>query len=164
MNGVIGSQTSSNDWGAPLPFMLHQNIQDAHTPVTSEAARDQLFIGDLERQMAQFEKDYQATLPEVRKRYVLPTDSSVFEFLNDHRGIPQLLIDAFPHLQKYFENTVFALRATCDEYGWENLYVDVLWPSDAGDAIRLLDEFEDEWWLANCRTARGALTFTYRLV
>lgn len=69
-----------------------------------------------------------------------------------------------PHLRKYFPESVLALRAASDEFGWENLYVDILWPGDALEAFRLLDQFCDAWWIANSEPADGALTFTYRLV
>ncbi len=161
MNGVLDSQTSGNDWDIPIQAMLHERIQDVPA---ATVRRQQSFIRDIEVQMQQFERDYRDALTDVRKRYVFPSDTSVAEFLNDHRAMPQLLIDAAPQLRKYFGNTVFALRVTSDEYGWQNLYADAMWPGDARDALRLLDQFEDEWWIANCRPARGALTFTYRLV
>lgn len=162
MNGVLDNQTSGNDWGIPIHPMLHERIQNvpAEIPITN---RQRSFIRDIEAQMQQFEKDYQAAIAEVRKFYVLPTDSSVLDFLNDHRALPQLLIDAAPQLKRYFGDTVFTLRAASDEYGWQNLYADAVWTADARDALRLLDQFEDEWWIPNCRPASGALTFTYRL-
>jgi hypothetical protein len=163
MNGVLDNQVSGNDWGLPIQAMLHEWKQDmpAETP---SIHRQRSFVRDIETQMQQFERDYLSALAGVRKFYVLPTDSSVLDFLNDHRALPQLLIDAAPQLKRYFADTVFTLRATSDEYGWQNLYADAMWAGEASDAIRLLDYFEDEWWIPNCRPARGALTFTYRLV
>ncbi len=164
MNGVLDNQTSGNDWGVPIHAMLHEGVQGVPAATSKAPARQPSFLRDIERQMGQFETDYQAALAEVRKLYVLAADASVLEFLNDHRAVPQLLIDAVPYLRKHFGNTVFVLRSTSDEYGWENLYADAMWPGDARDALQRLDQFEDEWWIANCRPARGALTFTYRLV
>ncbi|HEX3438096.1 MAG TPA: hypothetical protein VHT24_15110 [Pseudacidobacterium sp.] len=162
MNGILDSQTSGNDWDAPIQAMLHERIQEV--PAVMPIRHQQSFINDIEAQMQQFERDYRDALTGVRKLYVFPSDTSVAEFLNDHRAVPQLLIDAAPWLKKYFGNTVFSLRVTSDEYGWQNLYADAMWSGDARDALQLLDQFEDEWWIANCRPARGALTFTYRLV
>jgi hypothetical protein len=163
MNGVLGNQISSNDWSAQTHAMLHEGIQD--TPAAAPISRNQRsIIRDLEAQMQQFERDYLTAIQELRKSYVLPTDSSVLDFLNDHRALPQLLIEAAPQLKRYLGDTVFSLRVSSDEYGWQNLYADVMWSSDARAAVRLLDQFEDEWWIANSRSARGALTFTYRLV
>jgi hypothetical protein len=163
MNGVLDNQTSGNDWVVPNHVMLHERMQSvaANTPV---ARVQHSFIRDLETQMQQFEQDYQAAIAELRRSYVLPADSSVLDFLSDHRALPQLLIEAAPHLKRYFANTVFNLRAESDEYGWQNLYADAMWAGDARDAVRHLEQFEDGWWLQNCRPARGVLTFTYRLV
>jgi hypothetical protein len=114
--------------------------------------------------MAEYEREYAEHLSEVPKLYVLPGNGSVEELLNDHRHLPQILIAAMPQLRKLFGDTVFALRTSADEFGWQNLYVDALWPGDAMDAFRLLDKFGDDWWIANSRPARGIITFTYRLV
>jgi len=163
MNGVLDNQKSGNDWGSPIHAMLHERIQNipAETHITYGQCS---FIRDLEAQMQQFERDHQAAIADVRKFYVLPTDLPVLDFLNDHRALPQLLIDAAPQLKRYFADTIFALRAESDEYGWQSLYADALWTGDARDAVTRLDQFEDEWWIPNCLPARGALAFTYRLV
>lgn len=163
MNGILDNQMSGNDWGIPIHAMLHESIQNVSSE-TSLAHGQKSFIRDIEEQMQQFEKDYQGAVAEVRKFYVLPADDSVLSFLNDHRALPQLLVDAAPQLQRYFGNTVFALRTSTDEYGWQSLYADAMWHGDARDSLRLLDEFEDKWWIPNCWPARGALAFTYRLI
>ena len=163
MNGLLDNQTSGNDWGVPVHAMLHERSQNLPFD-TSVSNRQRSSLLELEAQMRQFERDHQTAITEVRKFYVLPTDSSVLDFLNEHRALPQVLIDAAPQLGRYFGDTVFALRATSDEDGWQNLYADALWPGDALDAIRLLDRFEDDWWIPNCRQAGGNLTFTYRLI
>lgn len=84
-------------------------------------------------------------------------------------GIPSLPSkpydnQALPHLREHFGNIVFALRATSDEYGWQRLYVDALWPGDSTDAFLAIDRFQDAWWIANSHMTAGHLTFTYRLV
>lgn len=117
-----------------------------------------------DQQAQPFEGDYQGAIAEVRNLYVLPSDSSALDFLNDHPALPQLLIDASPQLKKYFGDTVFALRVSSDEDGWETLFADALWSGDAREALLLLDRFEDEWGIPNWQPARGSLIFTYRLV
>ncbi len=161
MDGLLGSQLSDNDWLTPAP-QIRAHIQDAST--TGHTGVQSSILQGLEAQMAQHEREYVAHLEDLAKLYVIPTDGSVTEFLNDHRAVPQILIAGLPHLRKHFPDAVLALRTTSDEFGWENLYVDVLWPGDALEAFRLLDQFGDDWWIANSLQARGALTFTYRLV
>jgi hypothetical protein len=162
MNGLLDNQTSGNEWGTPISSMQHERGQDS--PLKWHPVAQRSLLKDFEEQMAQYEREYAAHLDDVRKLYVMPPDTAVAEFLNDHRALPQMLITAVPHLRKLFGDTVFVLRATADEFGWQNLYVDAMWHGDALEAFRLLDVFGDEWWIANSAPARGALTFTYRLV
>lgn len=162
MNLLVDNQTSGNDWGPLIQPMLHERAQES--PIQWPAITQRSILKDFEEEMAHFEREYQAHIKELRRLYVLPSDGSVVAFLNVHRALPPILISAMPQLRRIFRDTVFALRADSDEYGWENLYVDALWSRDAYEAFHLLDRFSDEWWIANSRPARGALTFTYRLV
>jgi hypothetical protein len=163
MNGVFDNQTSGNDWTSTVGSMLHEREQDQLEP---EIVRHQRNVLDnFEREMSRYEIDHRATVAEVAKSYVMPRDNSVQDFLDSHRMLPQLLIQANSHLQKAFgDTTVFSLRATCDEYGGQSLFVDALWPGNAADAYAALDRFEDNWWVAHCHMAVGHLNFTYRLV
>jgi len=162
MNGqLVYDQTSGDNWGVLPKVMLHEQMQSHLIPPPHEHAS---VFDDLEFQMAQQEAEHTDFVLEIAKCYVLPSDSSVIDFLKAHRVLPQLLIEAVPHLQKRFGNTVFALRATSDEYGWETLYVDARWPGNAADVLAAIDRFEDDWWIANSHVASGALNFTYRLI
>jgi hypothetical protein len=162
MNGLLDNQTSGNEWAPPVPAMQHERSQVSS--VKWYPADQRFVLKDFERQMAQYEREYAEHLADVRKLYVMPSDTSVADFLNNHRALPQILMAAMPQLRKLFGDTVFALRATSDEFGWENLYVDTLWPGDALEVFGLIDQFSDSWWIANSAPARGALTFTYRLI
>jgi len=122
-------------------------------------------LNDLEEQMAEFEAAHRKIVHEILKWYVLVCHTSVIAFLDGHRTIPQLLIQAAPRLREYFgESTVFSLRVVVDEYGWQMLYAEVIWPGKVGDLVTALDRFEDEWWIPNSSAAYGSLTFTYELV
>jgi hypothetical protein len=163
MNGYLDSQTSGNDWASPIHIMLHEIPQIASSVPTLGTRRS--ILSGLEQQMAEFEADHQEIIGEVQKLYVMSNDSSVIAFLDGHRTIPQLLIQAAPRLQEHFgESTVFSLRAVIDEYGWQTLYAVIVWPGKVDDVVMALDRFEDEWWIANSTPASGSLTFTYELV
>jgi hypothetical protein len=162
LSEFLDSQVSGNTWNQPPIPMAYQEFQQS--VIRTEPPLQYDFLRDVERQMAAFDADHRALVDEIRKSYVLPKDSSVTEFLDAHRTIPALLIRAVPHLREYFGNTVFALRATSDEYGWQSLYADAIWPGDAHDAVVAIDQFEDAWWIANSHEGLGNLTFTYRLV
>lgn len=162
MNGVFDKQTSGNDWTQVIGAMLHEREQDQIAPVSPKRQRH--ILHDLEQQMVRHEQEHITMVEEVARNFAVPRDNSVQNFLSAHRVLPQFLIQALPHLREHFGNVVFALRATSDEYGWQRLYVDALWPGDSIEAFRAIDRFQDAWWIANSHMTAGHLTFTYRLV
>ena len=111
-----------------------------------------------------YAEDYQVALNDVRKHYVFPPDSSVEDFLTEHRPLTQVLLDAVPSLEKYFgAKTVFRLRAPIDEDGDQTLYAVVVWPGEVRDVRDALAKFDAEW-LAQSSFSSVDLTFTYELV
>jgi hypothetical protein len=68
------------------------------------------------------------------------------------------------HLREFFGDVLFSLRATGDEYGWQQLYVDIHWAGTSDEAFQAIDRFQDGWWIAHSNMTAGHLTFTYRLV
>ena|SRR6185312_8513974 len=163
MNGLLEyTQTAGGEWRGTSAEMLYHPLQEA---VESSTPRQQITdFTYLEEEMRRFESDYDALICEVRKCYVMPSDPSVEVFFRRSRSLPHLLVEAVPHLRRFFGDTVFALRHTSDEYGFQVLMVDALWPGEARDAERAIDAFEDAWWIGNSRSAFGGLIFTYRLV
>lgn len=159
----LDNQVSGNIWSqSPLPMVYQELQQVAIGPAPAEQ-RD--IFRDFEKQMAAFETQHEAALAELRKQYVLPGDSSVLDYLREHRAIPQLLILATPQLKSHFGTAaVFTLRAPIDESGVRTLYAVAMWPGNVRDAKNALDRFDDAWWIANSRQASGNLYFTYELV
>lgn len=162
MNGVFDKQTSGNDWTPVIHSMLHQREQEQLPKQQLEQQR--IVLDDLEQQMARYEADHQAMLGEVARCYVMPKDNSVRRFLNAHRALASILLQALPRLRDQFGDTVFALRQTSDEDGWQNLCIDAIWSGNAAEAYAAIDRFEDAWWVANSHMGAGRLIFTYRLV
>jgi hypothetical protein len=155
-------QVSGNNWDQAVIPMAYQQHQ--HMVIRREPREQHDLFTDLENQAA-FEAQHEAALAELRKQYVLPADSSVVEFLRQHRALPQLLILAAPQLRVHFSaDAVFTLRAPMDESGVRTLYAVAMWPGKARDAKGALDNFDDAWWIANSRQASGNLYFTYELV
>lgn len=160
MNVYLESQVSGNDWAEP---MLEDFLRFASSPRGVDSGQSSL--NNYEDQMAEFESDHRNIIHEVLKLYVLSNDEAVKEFLDGHRTIPQLLIQAAPRLQEHFgEATVFSLRVVVDEHDWQTIYAVVIWPGKAEDVVTALDEFEENWWIQNSNPASGDLTFTYELV
>jgi hypothetical protein len=164
-------QVSGNDWTAPPPEMLYQLVQDLapiHPPNPQPRIDEQYaqrIQEQIERQMAQFEADHEAAVTELHRSYVFLNDHAIRSFFKSHRTAPQLLLEAAPHLRQNFgAGAVFKLRAMIDEYGAQTLYAVAVWPGDVRDVRIALEQFDEQWWIANSRHASGDLTFTYELV
>jgi hypothetical protein len=171
MNGLLDSQVSGNDWALRGQELWRQNYQDnaAPAPISDDRIHAHQFAQhvqrQLEEQMAQFAANHEAAMADLQRSYVFVNEPVVREFFISHRTAPHILLEAVPHLQRYFKNaTIFNLRATVDEYGAQTLYAVALWPGSVQDARAALDLFDDNWWIANSRQAAGDLTFTYELV
>lgn len=165
MSNLLEKQTSGNEWPTPEQGGILQPLQTPQQPPSLALRQQQRSIFDnLEAQMVRFAQEHQESLKVVKGFYIFPKDSPVLQFMNSHRGIPQLLADAVPHLRKHFPQTVFTLRSTLDDSGSPMLYAVALWPGEPHDAVVALDQFDDEWWLANAYPAGRFLTFTYDLI
>jgi hypothetical protein len=155
------NQTSGNDWSRRTGTRVYHRQKAAPAP----PPRIQLSeFAELETQMERYEDEHRKLIDKIRSLYVIQDEPFVFEFLRDHRLLPQVLVDAEPHLRQFFKNSVFSLRTISDEHGWDMLYSFVEWAGEPGDALHALNAFDDAWWLANSYPAGSGLTFTYRLV
>jgi hypothetical protein len=156
-------QTSGVHWPDPTPVPLYRSLQE--TPPRSEPRHGVELFEDLETQMSDYSAQYEDVLSEVRKHYVLPTDSLVLNFLTEHRAIPQVLLAAVPQVKACFgADAVFNLRAPLDESGSRTLYAVAMWPGKSQDVRNALTKFDNDWWMAHAGQAAGYLTFTYELV
>lgn len=153
--------------GIQLPKAPSGLLYEPHweRPRWSVPQQDTAIFECLEKQMAEFAVQHRARLDELRKHYVLPGDSSVIDFLSEHRTIPEILLNAAPQLRSCFgADAVLNLRAPIDEAGSRTLYAVVIWSCAFRDVRNALDRFDSEWWLAHARQAGGHLVFTYELV
>ena len=163
MNVYQTVQTSGNFWPPLTAPLLYQASQG--TPCRPSAQHGISLFQGLEEQMAEHAAQHEDLLKEVRKHFVLPADSSVIDFLTEHRAIPQILLEAVPWLKRGFgPNAVFHLRAPVDDSGSRTLYAVTMWPGTVRDVRDALEKFDDTWWIAWSRRASGYLTFTYELV
>ena len=146
----------------PAKAWPHQNL---HVRPRPEARMSAVILDEnLQTQMAEFAKR-EALFKEILQHYVLPSDSSVTDFLMAHRTIPQILLGAVPQLKGSFGgNAIFHLRAPIDDSGVRTLYAVAIWPGKLSDVRAALANFDDQWWIANSPQAAGHLVFTYELV
>lgn len=163
MNAYQELQNSGIHWQDRTPARLYQPFQEA--PRWPEPRRRAAIFEGLEKQTAKFAARHEAVLSDVRKHYVLPVDTSVRDFLTEHRTIPQILLEAAPQLKAYFGvDAVFNLRAPVDEAGSRTLYAVAMWPGQLRDVRDALARFDSDWWMVRAGHAAGYLTFTYELV
>lgn len=163
MNAYQAVQNSGIHWPGRQPAALYEPFQAAPR-WPGPRHRNAIFEG-LEKQMAESAAQHEAVVNEVRRCYVLSADAPVRAFLAEHRTIPQILLEAAPHLKVYFGgNAVFNLRVPIDEAGSRTLYAAVMWPGELRDVRQALARFDDNWWMARAGQAAGYLTFTYELV
>jgi len=169
MNAYAPCQTSGGDWPGPnhAGNLLAELGRESQANVTARPRRKQedLILEDFERQMAESAVERGALIAELKKFFVLSGDASVKSFLFEHRSLPQLLLEAVSELKTYFgPETVFQLRAPTDEFGSQTLYAVAVWPGAAAEVRRILENFDEGWWLPRSHQAAGYLTFTYELV
>jgi hypothetical protein len=91
----------------------------------------------------------------------------VFDFLNENSLLVDILNEAAPKLQNVFGDQVeVELELFSDpESPIDNeLFARVLTRLRAGEALDLLDRFDDEWWLDESPKARCLLNFALRYI
>lgn len=120
---------------------------------------------ELERQMVEFGARGDALLEEVAKNYVMPDYSSVRETLDEHKILPEILVEGVPYLKRFFgADSLFTLRTSADTSGTVMLYAVVLWPRELAAVREAVEQFDSTWWIARSGQASGYLVFTYELI
>lgn len=118
---------------------------------------------ELERQMVEFGARSDALVERVAKNYVMSGYSSVREILNEHKILPEILVEGVPYLKRFFGlDSIFMLRTSSDA-GTAVLYAVVLWPGELVAVREALEQFDSTWWIARSGQASGHLVFTYEL-
>lgn len=101
----------------------------------------------------------------LEETYVLDDRSAVCAFLNRHRIVKDLLIEAQVPLNTSFNHlTVKKLMLVEDEEGFVTLFCIILFPGGVEEARRALHTFDDSWWLIRSEKARGLLNFDFDLI
>ncbi len=163
MNGSIDSQTSDNHWDASVRTMLHNTLQEA-VPQVADQRTQQLFIDDLERQMADHEADFARVLAQLQKFFVFVDQEEIANFLRSNRPLATILLDSVPAFAEAFHGSPIALDVMTEEGASRTIYALALWHGDRASARQALNSFDERWWLANMRKAAGRVVFDYELM
>jgi hypothetical protein len=157
-------QDSGNNSVQTTPFVFHDGV-GGWRGLPHQQAQGTSTVAIPSKKMADFEAADHSYQTEIRKTFIFPSDSSVITFLNEHRTLPEILLEAAQHLRTSFgADAIFNLRTPIDESGERTLYAVVMWPGTVEAVRAALASFDDIWWLANSRRTSGHLTFTYELV
>lgn len=119
-----------------------------------------------ELEMAAFQAEHKRSLAEIERQFIFDGDRTpIVEFLDQHRTIPQIVLESVVPLKQQFGPDVnFMLRAPLEDDGLRMLYVVVPWAGTVEAARDALARFDEAWWLAHSYQASGHLTFVYELV
>jgi hypothetical protein len=86
----------------------------------------------------------------LQEMYNIGHTDSVFSFLEDYPHLEPILSDAYEHLVKHFGKTLQALELSFEfDEDTDEEYLLVLVKSSAQpkDALKMMDAFDDDWWL-----------------
>jgi hypothetical protein len=100
------------------------------------------------------------------KGYISIEPSSVSNFLQAHQELISLLNEAYKELRKHFSSEDLKLELVTDPEIAEDrqLFVYIFTSISVTDALRKLDEFDEQWWLEQVDRANGLLNFNLRFV
>ncbi len=97
--------------------------------------------------------------------YISIEPSSVSSFLQAHQELISLLNEAYKELRKYFSSEDLKLELVTDpEIAEDRLFVYIFTSLSVTDALRKLDEFDEQWWLEQLDRANSLLNFNLRFV
>ncbi len=103
-----------------------------------------------EIQITEATQQHCSAIDHVKKEFVFRNAAAVSSFLEDHRTVPQGLIEALPDLRKHFgQDTVFALEVWAEE-GVRELYVFAIWYGAASEGMQSTIAFNEAWAERSC--------------
>jgi hypothetical protein len=163
MNGALDSQVSGNQWEHVPLRMLHDVLRQTN-PMAVAQKDQQLFIEDLERQMADHDADFAEIITILKRLFVFTEQEEVEAFLRSNRVLTTILIDSATPFAEAFPKTPIALDVMTEEGAPRTIYALALWHGERSTAKQALNAFDERWWLANMRKAAGRIVFDYELM
>ena len=101
----------------------------------------------------------------VAQHYVYDISSEVTAIINEHPQVAQTLIDAIPHIKKFFgEEVSVALRVSCDQESDPTLSANIQTTMGVSEARAARKSFYASWWMRQPDTDGCILTFNLEYV
>ena len=162
----IVQATNASDWeeaNARSPSMTGA-LLNPQVGTESDATSGTFFNSyeaDLKREQQELAND----ISMLYRLYLIDHPRTVSTFLQSHRTISSVLIEAEPYLKKSFGPKVLSgIRVISDEQEAGSIRVSVNWPGQVSEAVIALAKFDETFWLANCRRGTGRVIFDYDLI
>lgn len=164
MNGLLDTQTSSDNWGPYIRPMLHEHVQaDIERP--SIWSFENSIFRDMEHQIPSAETEFKDSLDIVKRRFIFSNTEAVEDFLETHRGLASVLLEAAPYMAKAFgEETPLALEIMPEDGLPRVIYALAMWRGEPAKSRKALNSFDELWLMRNLKKAAGRIVFDYELI
>ena len=149
-------------WGPSSQRMLHEGTQEHSSP---ELRYESSVFEDLEKQMAEQEAEFSATLENLKRQFIFTNIAPIEAFLRTHRALVYVLLEGVPYLKDCFgTETPLALEIMSDEGPSRSIYALALWRGERKESRAALHRFDEIWWMNNLKKAGGRIVFDYELL
>lgn len=101
----------------------------------------------------------------VAQHYVYDTSSEVTAIIDEHPQVAQTLVDAVPHIKKFFgEGVSIALRVSCDQESAPTLSANIQTTMEVSEARAARKSFNTSWWMRQPDTDGYMVSFSLEYV
>lgn len=107
-----------------------------------------------------------SNLKAIAQLYHVKNKDELLWFIHKHETITSLVLEAFDEIQKYFTTEVIELKVELDPDTNESqsLSAYILTSISAKEALKRLDDFDEEWFLDNLDRTDGLFNFYLKFI
>lgn len=162
MDGVIEQQAGAAVTVPPYQGAL-PDLQES--PLQEHYPTQRSIIDDLEKQMAQHDRNFSKSLEVLKNSFMFTNPAEVEAFLRSHRALVGILQEAAPYLKVSFgDRTPLALDVMPEDGPPRIVYALAMWEGEPDQSRAALKDFDQKWGVANSRKSGGRIVFDYQLV
>lgn len=102
----------------------------------------------------------------LKRKYTVANFSKLLKFLSNNQSLFELLFEAHGEIKKYFPLEEIVLEVVLDPEidSHEGIFAYILTSLPVAEALRKLDEFDEEWFLNQLDRTNGLFNFNLRFV
>ena len=108
------------------------------------------------------------TLEQIKKKYSIPESdlSDVEKFLDKHKDLANLLLDACTKIRDFFTSETLLLELISDTSieGGEELFVYIQTYLSVEEAVEKINDFDEQWFLDQLSRTKGLFNFNLRFL